>query len=262
MKYYNISLIGAGNVATELALRLESAGHSIHEITSGSQESASKLASRLYHTSAVEKEAFDLSTPDIIIICVPDSAIEEVLEAFVFEPHCLILHTSGNTSIEIFDENIPHHGILYPLQTFNQSIRNEFDIPFCLEANNSSAYKVLEGLARSISDRVYAYSSEERQVLHVAAVMSTNFSNRLIRIAKVLCSDHGIEFDILKPVIAEMMTRSMEMDSDEILTGPAKRNDISTLRSHNLFLNDYPEEQKIYQVVTDYILKQFAKEKT
>ena len=55
MADYKIAIIGTGNVATNLALALEEAGHFITEIYGRDLTLAMDLANRLYETEAVSR---------------------------------------------------------------------------------------------------------------------------------------------------------------------------------------------------------------
>jgi predicted short-subunit dehydrogenase-like oxidoreductase (DUF2520 family) len=43
-------------------------------------------------------------------------------------------------------------------------------IPICLESENATDYQLLDKVAKSISDKIFAINSEQRKALHVAAV--------------------------------------------------------------------------------------------
>ena len=136
------------------------------------------------------------------------------------------------------------------LQRIKKSILRP--IPLCLEAENITDYLVLETVAKSISDAVYSISSEQRKALHVAAVFVNNFTNHLYQIGQEICEEHNVSFDILKPLIAETANKINTLSPIDAQTGPAKRNDITTIKSHLSYLSD--ENQKnIYALLTKSI---------
>jgi predicted short-subunit dehydrogenase-like oxidoreductase (DUF2520 family) len=111
---------------------------------------------------------------------------------------------------------------------------------------------VLEKVARSISSSIYQIDSEQRKALHIAAVFANNFTNHLYQIGSEICTQHDIPFDILKPLIRETAHKVMSFAPSEAQTGPAKRNDMTTIQKHLAFLSD--ENQKnIYQLLTQSI---------
>jgi hypothetical protein len=76
-------------------------------------------------------------------------------------------------------------GVFYPLQTFTKNKPVDFkSIPICLESENPTDFRLLDKVAKVISD-VFAINSEQR-ALHVAAVFVNNFTNHLYTIGKNL----------------------------------------------------------------------------
>jgi hypothetical protein len=76
------------------------------------------------------------------------------------------------------------------------------------------------------------------EALHVAAVFVNNFTNHLYTIGNKICEENQVPFDILKPLILETAHKIMTISPNEAQTGPAKRNDITTIEAHQLFLSD------------------------
>ena len=71
--------------------------------------------------------------------------------------------------------------MLYPLQTFSEGRELDFrKVPLYLEGATPEAKTAVEALGRELSDVVAWATSEQRQVLHIAAVVACNFSNYLI----------------------------------------------------------------------------------
>jgi hypothetical protein len=73
---------------------------------------------------------------------------------------------------------------------------------------------------------------------HVAAVFVNNFTNHLYTIGNEICEENQVPFDILKPLILETANKIMTISPNEGQTGPAKRNDRTTIEAHQLFLSD------------------------
>ena len=73
-----ISIIGAGNVATNLALALKKAGHEIVQIYNRSDDAGKELA----HTVAASftSNAVDLLDADVYLVAVKDDVIAEIAE--------------------------------------------------------------------------------------------------------------------------------------------------------------------------------------
>ena len=125
-------------------------------------------------------------------------------------------------------------------------------IPICLEAENTFDFRVLDTVAKSISKAVFPINSEQRKALHVAAVFVNNFTNHLYQIGQEICEENKVPFEILKPLIQETANKINTLNPTEAQTGPAKRNDSTTIEAHLEYLTN--ENQKnIYKILTQSI---------
>jgi predicted short-subunit dehydrogenase-like oxidoreductase (DUF2520 family) len=144
-------------------------------------------------------------------------------------------------------------GVFYPLQTFTKNKAVEFKtIPICLESENGTDYQVLDRVAKSISEKVFAINSQQRKALHVAAVFVNNFTNHLFQIGHEICRENQVPFEILNPLIVETVQKIMVLSPEEAQTGPAKRNDTATIETHESFLSA-GNYLNIYKILTQSI---------
>ena len=110
-------------------------------------------------------------------------------------------------------------------------------------------------LAKEFSGNAIELSEDKRQYLHVAAVFANNFTNHIIDLAAHYCDEHQIEFDWLKPLINQTMEKIQTNNPHDILTGPAVRNDQSTIQKHLQLLK--PDQKNIYQTLSNSIIKHY-----
>lgn len=258
-----ISFVGAGNVAWHLAQAFEAAGHIISEIYSRDPQNARLLASQLYDTTIQPDLNLSESEAQLIVLAVPETALEEVLQRIVFPPRAMVVNTSGSKSLqelrqltEVYSDVPVRVGVFYPLQTFTKGSDIDYaSIPFCVEAADEDMEEILVQLAQTVSNVVYRMDSEERKVLHIAATIANNFSNHLYSIAHDLLEIHHIEFDILKPLLEQTIRKSVALgDPAKGQTGLAVRGDWATIGEHMAILQDInPEWANIYRILTDSI---------
>jgi len=93
----------------------------------------------------------------------------------------------------------------------------------------------------------------QRKALHVAAVFVCNFTNHLYQIGETICEENQLSFDLLKPLILETADKIQTLSPSEAQTGPAKRNDTTTINSHLNFLKD-ENQINIYKTLTKSII--------
>lgn len=256
--YFKISMIGAGNVASLLAPALESAGHRIVEVYSRHLKNAQALCDSLYEAKVNHHLDFSQSIATIFILAVPDDRIREVATQLVLPNDAILMHTSGSMSLEIlYQVGYADSAVLYPLQTFTKNKKVSFqEIPLLIEGSNPTTLAVVRQVAESISKHVQEMRSEQRAVVHIAAVFSCNFTNHLIRIAEDLTETHHIDFNLLKPLIAETVNKSLSIGPQKAQTGPAVRKDTETIQRQMDFLRNTDQKlAQLYQLLSESIMK-------
>ena len=243
-----VSIIGSGNVAR----------HLIHAFQSNSKIELVQVFARnkkslthLLDSNSVTSDYTQLQAADVYIIAVSDDAIAEISSQLPFENQ-LVVHTSGTVPLTTL-ESKNRRGVFYPLQTFSKDKAVNFKtIPICLEAENEKDLQTLNQIASTISDAVYQINSEQRKALHVAAVFVNNFVNHLYQMGNEICDNNNVPFEILKPLIQETANKIVSLSPKEAQTGPAKRNDLTTIEAHQRFLTD-ENLSTIYTLLTQSI---------
>jgi predicted short-subunit dehydrogenase-like oxidoreductase (DUF2520 family) len=253
-----LAFIGSGNVAWHLSQALENGGFPVIAIYNRTLKNAQKLALQMYDAIATNNPDLSEVRADIFIICVKDDAISDVCHQLIFPDNAIVVHTSGSQPISILQtEQLIKRGVLYPLQTFSRN--REIDLkytPFCIEAEDAETEAILVRLAQGVSEIVYAVNSEERRILHIAAVFACNFVNHLWTLAKQILDKEQLEFDLLKPLIRETLEKAMEADDPAaVQTGPAVRQDNRLMQVHLGYLHSQPDLQKIYQILSESIIR-------
>lgn len=243
-----ITIIGSGNVAQHLIEAfIESNEVEIAQVYSRTQK-------QLHPNLNPEKITNDwnaLVEADLYIIAVSDDSITTVSSQLPFENR-LVVHTSGSAPLSSLNEK-NRKGVFYPLQTFTKGKAIDFKtIPLCLETQHESDYSLLYRVACTISNNVQAIDSQQRKALHVAAVFVNNFTNYLYQLGNDICQANNVSFDILKPLILETAEKLLTLSPKEAQTGPAKRNDITTIKAHETFLSD-ENQFTIYKILTQSI---------
>lgn len=253
---FKIAILGSGNLAWHLAPSLENAGHTITEIYSRDSLNAEKLAERVYVAEVKEDLDFSESKAEIFILAVSDSAISELADQIILPEESILVHTSGSVPLNILGySSAASTGIFYPLQTFSKIRNVDFEeIPFLLESEDESTLRKLKHLAKSLSPLQYVVKSKDRLALHVAAVFAGNFTNHMLLKAEEIMARQGLEFEMLKPLIIESISKSLEIGANRAQTGPALREDLSTLDFHYNFLGYNEQLAEIYRLVSQDIM--------
>jgi predicted short-subunit dehydrogenase-like oxidoreductase (DUF2520 family) len=252
---HSISFVGAGNVATHLAQAFYASGYTISGIYSQGKASSSELSAKVNSKICFTIHELLLQT-DLVIICVPDHEIADVLEALV-PSDALVVHTSGGTDLTVFKEKLTNYGVIYPLQTFSKTtLLSLRDVPFCIEASDREKLEELRLLCTSVSDKVMEINSYQRKILHLSAVFACNFSNSMYAIAADLLMKADLPFELLHPLILETARKATTHPPSEVQTGPARRSDIATMKTHEAMLKTSELYREIYILLSKTIQAQ------
>ena len=195
---------------------------------------------------------------DLTLLCVNDDAIADLSAALPSVPG-ILAHVSGVSDLDILDSRHPYRAVFYPLM----SIRSEAPpaiqaIPFCIESHDASVELALIDLVHQLGARSHQLNSAQRQYLHLAAVVSQNFSNFLIGKAKEILDTQGVDYRILLPLLQQSLERLKFSDPREVQTGPAVRGDTASMHKH-LEMISSGDLLKIYQLLSENIQKDHDK---
>lgn len=249
-----VTIIGAGNLATQLALVLHESGIRILQVYSRTFESATTLAKQVQAQVITDLHDLDRDT-DLFIFAVSDKAIQSVLDQMPVG--CIpMVHTAGSIPMNIFDNYADEYGAFYPLQTFSKDRKVNFEnVPICIESNNHFLEEELIELANRISKNVHLISSVQRKQLHLAAVFTCNFTNYMYSVGEKLLEDKEMDFSLLQPLIQETAAKIQEMSPVKAQTGPAVRFDQEVMNAHEHLLKEQADFQKLYRFVSECIFK-------
>jgi predicted short-subunit dehydrogenase-like oxidoreductase (DUF2520 family) len=253
MQATTITLIGAGNVATQLGIALQEQGYAISQVYSPTKKSAEALAKKLNAAAITDLKKL-LPGSVIYIIAVKDDAIEAVAKQLHFSDQ-IVVHTSGTVPIDVLKKTSKNYGVLYPLQTFSKGKTVDLKTtPVCIEANNKSTSTTLQYFAKSFSGNVQQVSSGQRKTIHLAAVFACNFSNHLYAVAEGILKKDKLSLDLLQPLIEETAAKIKGNSPVKMQTGPAVRGDKKTMEAHLKLISD-ADTKKIYQLISKGIIK-------
>jgi predicted short-subunit dehydrogenase-like oxidoreductase (DUF2520 family) len=249
----NIVILGSGNIATHLGRAFKMAGQDISQVWSRDISHASSLADTLA-AEAIDN-MFDLDrSADLFIIAVKDEAIREIALELKLSDQ-LLVHTSGSTGLTALEGASTKIGVFYPLQTFSKIKSVDFrQIPIIIEANSPEVLLSIRAIADRLSEKVIELNSEQRKTLHVAAVFACNFTNHLFGLAQELLEEKGLDYELLKPLIEETLSKIEMNDPVSVQTGPAIREDQATIQAHLELLKHNPSLSELYTKLSQSIV--------
>lgn len=239
---FDIVIIGAGNVAFNLAQGLKEVGNTIVQIIGHSSSKASELAAIVGCDYALSLNEVN-NNAHLYIIAVPDSAIPEVVSKLL-PVNGVVVHTSGSTPLSVFTNKFENYGVFYPFQTFSKNRRVSFtDVPFFIESNNPDNLLTIKTIVDMLKAKSVQIDYETRKWIHLSGVFSSNFVNHMLAIASMIADEKGFDFGMLKPLVTETVKKALESgDPIACQTGPAIRGDFDTMKKHLAMLSTINED--------------------
>lgn len=193
---------------------------------------------------------------DVYFLALSDQAIMGVSEQLNVQG--LVVHCSGMLSKFVLKKQ-QHYGVFWPIQSFSENVHLDIKlVPICIEGNTDENTRILEALADRITNNVQILNENQRQQLHLAAVIVNNFTNHLYVLADSFLKSNQLSFNLLKPLILETAHKIINLEPQLAQTGPANRKDNNTIEMHQKILTHNPELLHIYQVLSNSIILQSA----
>lgn len=243
-----VVLIGTGNVAQNMFHAfLEAAKVTVVQVVGRKENAFDFVKGKAKCTTDFNQ----ILQADIYVLAVSDDAIPAVSKK-LSHLHGLFVHTAGGTAMNVLSTH-ERHGVFYPLQTFTRGKLVSFkSIPIGIEAKTKQDLEILRVMGAAISSMVKNISSEERSILHVAAVYVNNFTNYMYTVGKEICDENNVDFNLLKPLIKETATKLDWLSPLEAQTGPAKRGDQQT-QHHHLTILKKGTQRELYILLSNEI---------
>jgi predicted short-subunit dehydrogenase-like oxidoreductase (DUF2520 family) len=208
--FHSIRIIGRGRVGTAIVARLAQRGHQIGDVG------------------------------DLVLLCVPDSAIAEV--ASTIAPGPWVAHTSGATSLSALAPHAKRFG-LHPLQTIILSRGPEqLDGAWAaITGESPDAVARASWLAVELGLKPFQIADEMRALYHAGAALASNYLVTLHRRASSILERAGAPPEALLPLMQRVIDNGFE------LTGPIARGDWQTVEAHLAAIRLYaPELEPVY----------------
>ena len=217
MRVESVNVVGRGRVGSAVAARLEERG-----------------------------VALRVDDAEVVLLCVPDSAIAAAAECQTLVMSQWVGHTSGATPLTA----IPHARRfgLHPLQTFNRSgDPAQLDGAFAaVTGETEEARSFGRALAGLLGLTAFDLAEADRAVYHAGAAIASNYLVTLHRAASELFEEAGAPPAGLEPLMRRVIGNGFE------LTGPIARGDWETVERHLAAIRERrPQLEPLYRVLAE-----------
>jgi hypothetical protein len=198
------------------------------------------------------------------LLAVPDDALRPV--AAQLPKAGMRVHFSGATSVDALSlpgESIPSL-VTWPMESIRDPLnRHPFGItwlytegPVGDEMDTSPRVRAWLKWIEASGGRVLPADDHQRARAHVASVFAANYTANLLRVARALSKESGLDWELWRPMVETSMARLWSEEDHSLATGPAARNDRALLLRQFEALRDHPNWQDVYGRLADLALAQ------
>ena len=225
----NIVIIGAGRAGLSFDSALRAAGHHVS----------------VRHHSDLGDEL----DSDIVLLCVPDDAIELVAQNLQVSSQTVVAHCAGSRTLSVLE---PHDrvGSLHPLVALTSAevgAHRLVGATYCVSGD-----EILEELVSSLNGRVFTLSDANRAAYHATACVAANHLVVLMSHVAQLAHNAGLSLTDFMGLAHNALDDVVSCGPAAALTGPASRGDLSTIDAH---LAAIPEsERQLYVALANRAL--------
>jgi predicted short-subunit dehydrogenase-like oxidoreductase (DUF2520 family) len=222
----SVTIIGTGSVGTALLDFFKSAGYPIlsaSNSTTGFPRTAEEIGSFVF-----------ITTKDDLI----SAAAAHLSRIRTNWSNKTVVHCSGNFSSDLLSGLYVAGAAtasMHPIQTFRPGDdRTRFQgITISLEGDDAAVSKLIP-VVQAMGASPLTISGEQKQVVHLAAVMASNYLVSLLDIVEELLRENDIEngLEIVRPLIEQTVQNVFERGTTEALSGPIARGDSGVIQTH------------------------------
>lgn len=198
-----IAIAGRGRLGSALAPALRAAG---------------------YDVAGPHGRGFDGSAADLVLLCVPDSAIGEAASAV--SPGPIVGHCSGASGLECLGDR--ERLALHPLMTVTPAGARFEGAGCAVGGSTARARSLAHSLATDLGMLPFDLADDDRPAYHAAASVASNYLITIQAAAARLAATAGIPRDALVP-LARATIDNWATLGEEALTGPIARGDEITV---------------------------------
>jgi predicted short-subunit dehydrogenase-like oxidoreductase (DUF2520 family) len=191
----------------------------------------------------VKWDAVDWPEADLYWLCVPDDSLETVVDTVrEFPSGALWIHCSGALALEplvSISNKGGHTASVHFMQSFTKasSARDLQGAPASVLTSHDSDTGLLASICNALGARPFKIDAASKPVLHLAAVLVSNFWVLLAEEANRLTTEAaGVPASALFSSLMQQTLRNLQSPAGArpitVLSGPLRRADGNTIRKH------------------------------
>ncbi|SMO37557.1 Rossmann-like and DUF2520 domain-containing protein [Gracilimonas mengyeensis] len=258
MKNTTVSIIGLGRVGTAFLRVLSEHGYEVTSVFNRSEideDLSRQFPETTFYTGLPTR---DDQTGNLLIISVTDDAIEGVVEHLKKEYKSLeelqVVHCSGTHTSNILKplkEKGAAIASFHPIKSITPETKDFSGTWFDIEGDEELEDD-LSLICNDIGAQSFTVSPDTKPLLHISAVVASNYLVVLAGLASQISSKEVSEEVLLKaltPLMRNTLDNINELGTEKALTGPVVRGDVETIKEHLDLLKSSPEVRDLYKML-------------
>jgi len=256
-----IGIVGAGAVGTALGVALTRAGWSVHAVASRDPGRRDRFR-RLVEAARSFADAQSLvEEVELIILAVPDDALESVAQGVRMYSGQAMIHTSGALGSEVLAPAMAagtQVGSFHPLVAFadtERAVEALRGATIAIEGDDQ-LLALLARMADVLGARPVRLAPGSKTAYHAAAVLAAGgfiaLLDAIAELGRVAGLDEAGALAIYGPLIEGTLGNARALGIRQALTGPVTRGDEGTLRAHLATLATHtPDVLPLYRAAAE-----------
>jgi predicted short-subunit dehydrogenase-like oxidoreductase (DUF2520 family) len=251
-------MVGAGNLASALAVSLRAAGYEIERIIAREPAASMRRARRLARevgASAVSAARAQIQS-EVVWFCVPDGAIASAAESLAEAADWsgkVALHSSGAlTSDEL--ASLRRRGAavasVHPLMTFVRGSRPSLvEVPFALEGDRKAVWAA-RAIVRDLGGQPFTIRKRRKAAYHAWGMFASPLLTALLAASERVAGAAGVSRKAARermlPILRQTLANYALRGAPGAFSGPIARGDVATVEKHLKVLREVPGAREVY----------------
>ncbi len=253
-----IAIVGAGNLASALAVALYGAGYRIDQVVSRGPAASLRRARRLAGGVGASAEVASRAQirAEVVWFCIPDAAIAEAAESLVGAADWrgkVAFHSSGAlTSDELakLRELGASTASVHPLMTFVRGSRPSLKgVPFAIEGD-AKAVRAARAIVLALQGQAFAIRKKDKEAYHAWGMFASPLLTALLAATERVAVAAGVSRNAARkrmlPILRQTLANYGPLGAPESFSGPIARGDVETVKKHLRILREVPGAREIY----------------
>ena len=256
-----VAIVGAGNLASALAISLHAVGYTIEAVVGRSGSASPARARNL--AKAVGAHARTSLPRNLqacaIWFCVPDSEIHKAAGAVADKMDWsgrIALHPSGALTSDELDE-LRRRGAavasVHPMMTFVRGSRPRLiGVPFAVEGD-AAAVQAAQRMVKDLGGRAYTIRKVDKAAYHAWGTFASPLFTALLATAEHVAQAAGVPAKEARgrmiPILLQTLANYAGLGAANGFSGPIVRGDVETVRQHWRVLRQVPSAREVYRAL-------------